>query len=189
MTAEDIASEGSILKVRSMIKPWKDIMGRIFDNSKKEDHRDYALLHLCTLENKAEEARMYWPGKMDCIERDINVERGVTDSFYYWTRGKIYGRETEEQITRAVEEELRIVSGLGDIKKVLLINKDVDFISSVILKEPHRSQVFPGGVKEYLEEQEKYISFTGRWNKIDDVREITNARDYIEGLGLKYIEN
>lgn len=95
----------------------------------------------------------------------------------------------EDEIARAVEEELRIVSGLGDIKKILLVNKDEDFIRDVVLREPHRAQVFPGGVSEYLSEQDKYVSFTGRWNKIDDVREITNAREYIEGLGLKYIEN
>jgi len=189
LTAEDIASEGCILKVRSMIKPWKDIMGRIFNNTKQEDHRDYTLLHLCILEHKVSEARMWWPEREDCLEKDINVERGVTDSLYYWLRGKIYGRETEEEIARAVEEELRIVSGVGDIKKILLINKDENFIRDVVLKEPHRAQVFPGGVSEYLSEQDKYISFTARWNKIDDVREITNAREYIEGLGLKYIEN
>ena len=189
LTAEDIASEGCILKVRSMIKPWKDIMGRIFNNTKQEDHRDYTLLHLCILEHKVSEARMWWPEREDCLEKDINVERGVTDSLYYWLRGKIYGRETEEEIARAVEEELRIVSGLGDIKKILLVNKDEDFIRNVILKEPHRAQVFPGGVSEYLSEQDKYISFTARWNKINEVREIENARDYIESLGLKYIEN
>ena len=189
LTAEDIASEGCIIKVRSMIKPWKDIMGRIFNNTKIEDHRDYTLLHLCVLEHRVEDAKVWRPGKEDCIERDINIERGVTDSLYYWTRGKIYGRETEEEIASAVEEELRIVSGFGDIKKILLVNKDEDFIRDVVLKEPHRAQVFPGGVKEYLSEQDKYVSFTGRWNKIDDVREIENARDYIESLGFKYIEN
>lgn len=180
LTAEDIASEGKIVKVRSMIKPWKDIMGRIFDNSKKEDHRDYSLLHLCVLEHSLID--------VDCGGL-VLVERGVTDSFYYWLRGKIYGRENEDEISRAVEEELRIASKLGDIKKILLVNKDEKFIRDVVLKEPHRAQVFPGGIKEYMKEQEKYVSFTARWNKIDEVREIENARDYIEGLGLKYIEN
>ena len=189
LTAEDIASEGSILKVRSMIKPWKDIMERIFDNTKDEDHRDYTLLHLSILSHVVEDAKMWWPGREDCIEKDINVERGVTDSLYYWTRGKIYGREVEDQIARAVEEELRIASAVGNVKKILLVNKDSEFIKNVILKEPHRAQVFPGGLEDYLEQQEKYIAFTSRWNKIDEVRVIENARDYIESLGLKYIEN
>ena len=180
LTAEDIASEGKIIKVRSMIKPWKDIMGRIFDNTKEEDHRDYTLLHLSLLTHIIGDVKS---------GEDVNIERGVTDSLYYWTRGKIYGREIEEEIARAVEEELRIVSGMGDIKKILLVNKDTEFIKNVVLSEPHRSQVFPGGLEDYLSQQDKYIAFTSRWNKIDEVREITNARDYIEGLGLEYIEN
>jgi len=163
-----------------MIKPWKDIMGRIFTNTKEEDHRDYTLLHLSLLSHVISDVK---------AGEEVNVERGVTDSLYYWTRGKIYGRDVEEEIARAVEEELKIASGVGEIKKILLVNKDSEFIKNVILKEPHRAQVFPGGLEDYLEQQEKYIAFTSRWNKIDEVRVIENARDYIEGLGLKYIEN
>lgn len=189
LAAENIASEGCIKEIRSMIKPWKDIMGRIFTNTKQEDHRDYTLLHLCILEHGISEAKMWWPEKEDCIEKDVNIERGVTDSLYYWLRGKVYGQSEMDSISRAVEEELRIVSGMGDIKKILLVNKDEKFIRDVVLKEPHRAKVFPGGVSEYLREQDNYVSFTGRWNNITDIREITNARDYIEGLGLKYIES
>lgn len=174
------ASEKEIVEVRSMIKYWKDSSLRIFSTSFKEDHRNYTLLHLCNLKHTVEN-----------IDEDseVVIERGVTDSLYYYLRGKIYGREIEDEIARAVEEELGIVSGLGDIKKILLVNKDEDFIRNVILKEPHRAQVFPGGVNDYLQQQNKYISFTARWNKINEVREIENARDYIESLGLKYIEN
>lgn len=172
------ASEKEIVEVRSMIKYWKDSSLRIFSTSFQEDHRNYTLLHLCNLKHTVENI-----GE----DSEVVIERGVTDSLYYWTRGKIYGREIEDEIARAVEEELRIVSGLGDIKKILLVNKDEDFIRNVILKEPHRAQVFPGGVNDYLQQQNKYISFTARWNKIDEVREIENARDYIEGLGLTYL--
>ena len=84
---------------------------------------------------------------------------------------------------------MNIVSGQGEIRKILLVNKDKDFIRDVILSEPHRLEVFPGGVEEYLSEQDKYTAFTSRYNNITDVREITCARDYIEGLGFEYIEN
>lgn len=174
------ASEKEIVEVRSMIKYWKDSSLRIFSTSFQEDHRNYTLLHLCNLKHTVENI-----GE----DSEVVIERGVTDSLYYWLRGKIYGREIEDEIACAVEEELRIVSGLGDIKKILLVNKDEDFIRNVILKESHRAQVFPGGVNDYLQQQNKYISFTARWNKIDEVKEIDNARDYIESLGLEYIEN
>lgn len=174
------ASEKEIVEVRSMIKYWKDSSLRIFSTSFQEDHRNYTLLHLCNLKHTVENI-----GE----DSEVVIERGVTDSLYYWLRGKIYGREIEDEIARAVEEELRIASGVGEIKKILLVNKDSEFIKNVILKEPHRAQVFPGGLPDYLEQQEKYIAFTSRWNKIDEVRVIENARDYIEGLGLKYIEN
>ncbi len=183
------ASEVDVYEIRSMIKPWKDIMGRIFGTSKAEDHRDYSLLHLCTLKNKLDEIEEYDEESYNLLENDILIERGVTDSLYYWTRGKVYGQETIQVIEKAVQEELDIVSGYGDVKKTLLVNKDKDFIRDVVLREPHRSQVFPGGVDDYLHQQEDYIAFTGRYNKITEVKVIENARDYIESLGLEYIEN
>lgn len=189
MTAEDIASDGCIKKVRSMIKVWKDLEGRIFLDTKPEDHRNFALLHLSLLQNMMDEVRLHRDPEIKFYPADINIERGVSDPFYYYLRGKIYGRDTEEIIERAVDEEMRIVDYFGDIKKILLVNKDREFIKNVVLLEPHRSQVFPGGVDDYLKQQDDYISFTARYNKITEVREIDNARDYIERLGLKYIEN
>ena len=189
LSAEREISEDMVFEIRSMIKPWKDIMGRVFGTTKPEDHRDYVLLHLCTIENilggMDEEASLSY----NLLPRTVLVERGVTDSLYYWLRDKIFGKSEEEIIERAVEEELNLLSGHGDIKKSLLVNQDRDFIKDVVLREPHRSGVFPGGVEQYLKEQENYISWTARWNKINEVREIKSAREYIEGLGLEYIEN
>ena len=184
LTAERNASENEVIEVRSMIKPWKDIMGRIFTTDKTEDHRNYTLLHLCILKNRIDD--------LDPVSFDLGklvlIERGVTDSLYYWTRGKIYGRETQEMIEKAVQEELNIVSPGKIVKKILLVNKDKEFIKNVILREPHRSAVFPGGLDDYLRQQDDYISFTSRYNDISEVIEINSARDYIEGLGLKFIE-
>lgn len=189
LSAEYVASEADVYEIRSMIKPWKDIMGRIFNTTKTEDHRDYALLHLCTMRNVIEEIDEYSIDSYNLLEKTILIERGVTDPLYYWLRGKVFGQNEEEIIERAVQEELDIISGYGDIKKILLVNQDKDFIRDVVLQEPHRSGVFPGGVEQYLKEQEDYISWTARWNNINEVREIKNAREYIEGLGLEYIEN
>ena len=187
LSAEREISEDVVFEIRSMIKPWKDFMGRIFDTSKPEDHRNYTLLHLCTIENILggidEEAALSY----DLLPRTILVERGVTDSLYYWLREKIFGQEEKESIEKAVEEELNLLGGHGEIKKILLVNQDRDFIENVVLREPHRSGVFPGGIEQYLKEQENYISWTSRWNNINEVREIKSAREYIEGLGLEYI--
>jgi hypothetical protein len=188
-TLSALHDDVNVYEIRSMIKPWKDIMGRIFGTSKPEDHRDFTLLHLCTLKNKLEEVSEFDEESYNLIENTFLVERGVTDSLYYWTRGKVYGQETIQIIEKAVQEELDIVSGYGEIEKILLVNKDKDFIRDVVLREPHRSQVFPGGVEDYLHQQEDYIAFTSRYNDITEVKVIENARDYIERLGLEYIEN
>ena len=188
-TLSALHDDVNVYEIRSMIKPWKDIMGRIFGTSKPEDHRDFTLLHLCTLKNKLEEVSEINEESYNLLDNTFLVERGVTDSLYYWTRGKIYGQETIQIIEKAVQEELDIVSGHGEKEKILLVNKDKDFIRDVVLREPHRSQVFPGGVEDYLYQQEDYIAFTSRYNDITEVRVIENARDYIERLGLEYIEN
>lgn len=187
LSAECVASEVDVFEVRSMIKSWKDIMGRIFNTTKAEDHRDFSLLHLCLLKSKIEDIGEYCENSYNLLPKDILVERGVTDSFYYWTRGKIIGREQEEMIQRAVEEELDIIKGFGDVKKILLVNKDKEFIRNIVLSEPHRSAVFPGGLDDYLRQQDDYISFTGRYNDITEVREIPSAKEYIESLGLDYL--
>ena len=188
-TLSALHDDVNVYEIRSMIKPWKDIMGRIFGTSKPEDHRDFTLLHLCTLKNKLEEVSEINEESYNLLDNTFLVERGVTDSLYYWTRGKIYGQETIQIIEKAVQEELDIVSGYGEIEKMLLVNKDKEFIRDVVLREPHRSQVFPGGGEDYLHQQEDYIAFTSRYNDITEVRVIENARDYIERLGLEYIEN
>ena len=188
-TLSALHDDVNVYEIRSMIKPWKDIMGRIFGTSKPEDHRDFTLLHLCTLKNKLEEVSEINEESYNLLDNTFLVERGVTDSLYYWTRGKIYGQETIQIIEKAVQEELDIVSGYGEIEKILLVNKDKDFIRDVVLREPHRSQVFPGGVEDYLHQQEDYIAFTARYNDITEVRVIENARDYIESLGLVFLNS
>ena len=120
-TLSALHDDVNVYEIRSMIKPWKDIMGRIFGTSKPEDHRDFTLLHLCTLKNKLEEVSEIDEESYNLLDNTFLVERGVTDSLYYWTRGKIYGQETIQIIEKAVQEELDIVSGYGEIEKILLV--------------------------------------------------------------------
>ena len=71
-------------------------------------------------------------------------------------------------------------------KKILLIQRDVDFIDNVVLKEKTRAERFPRGVEDYLKAQDLYIDFTKKFNKIDEIIEITNAKNYLKKLGIDY---
>ena len=68
---------------------------------------------------------------------------------------------------------------LGNVKKTLLIMKDVSFIRDIILIEPQRQKQFPGGADQYLEIQNTYVEFTKRWNKIDIETVINDASKFI----------
>ena len=63
----------------------------------------------------------------------------------------------------------------------------MEFLKEVVLKEKTRAEVFPGGIQEYLEKQDKYVEFTKKYNKIDKEIVIDNAKEYIESLGIEFI--
>lgn len=163
--------------VWSMIKSWKYAESNIFSNLTSPDHLNFAMLHLCTLETIVKCS----PGV-----QNILVERGVTDAIFYWLRNNVSAGADNSWISEAVNRELQIVSGF-EVEKVLLIMKDREFIENIVLKEPSRRLAFPLGVDSYLEDQNKYVDFTCRWNNITEVEEITSAQDYIKKLGLNYI--
>lgn len=157
---------------RSLIKTWKDMEKILGEYRPEYNDLNYALLHLCTLKN------------ISSTTSDLLVERGVTDAVFYRIK-KGFGVGVMN-IKELVKKELEFC-GDSNPEKILLINKDIDFIRDVILSEPHRRDAFPGGVEDYLREQEDYIKFTSEYNQITDVRTITNAQEYIESLGLKYM--
>lgn len=104
----------------------------------------------------------------------VGIERGVTDMLFFW---ELHGGEhSDELCNKLVKEEAEI---LGDVKKTLLVMKDRDFISDVILAEPQRRDQFPGGVEQYLEIQNTYVEFTKKWNKIDKETTIYEASKFI----------
>lgn len=155
--------------VWSMIKLWKDLESGIFDGKTEKNHLNFAILHLCNLENIIKSGG----------NETIYSERGVSDPLFYYMNGRDF-----DWFEDAVYKERDLCEGL-EIEKTLLIQKDVDFIENTILKEPHRKAIFPSAI-EYMEQQERYIKFTKKYNKIDNIIEINNAKDYITSLGKTF---
>lgn len=163
--------------VWSMIKPWKKHESGIFKNRLSYSDLNYANLHFCILEYLCKES--------DKESSTLLVERGVSDMIFYWLKNG--HKENEEWIRSVVEEESKIID--APIKKILLVQEDMDFIRNVILEEPSRRACFPGGLEDYLEQQEKYLEFTKKYNDISKIISIKDSRSYIENdLGLDYVE-
>lgn len=158
--------------VWSMIKLWKDLDSTIFSGKVEQNHLNFALLHLCCLENQLKNVR-------NKRAATVFSERGVSDPLFYYGDGY-----SEEWFGGVMEKERELCEGF-EVEKVLLVQKDENFIRNVILKEPHRNAVFPS-VSDYLEKQEKYVSFTEKYNAITEKIEIGDSRKYIESLGLTF---
>jgi hypothetical protein len=163
----------------SDIKPWKhweNILGT------SQDDRNYAILHLCNLRNAIYHNN--WPPGVN----NLLVERGVTDMLYYYYKNNRGIGEDSSWIKKVVREEdiLCEQNSYYTPRRILLIQKDIDFIKDVVLQEPTRAKEFPGGVQDYLEYQDAYVEFTQKYNKIDEVINIKDAEKYINDLGFEF---
>lgn len=173
-TLESKLDYNSKVAMWSDIKTWKQYEYKF--GLEKSD-LNYAALHLCRLKNYIYDI----PFSKNI--RIILVERGVSDMMFYWSNK--HG-ENEEDIRKVVNEEVMLEKQCSYPEKILLVQKDINFIKEVILKEPTRAECFPGGVNDYLEQQDKYIEFTNKYNKITDTIIIEDAEKYIKSLGLVY---
>lgn len=187
----------------SGIKQWKSWETSILGNKNNPSDLNFALLHLSRLSD-----REYSIIKDNTV---FHIERGISDMVFYWLLSlpnESSNNLTEEGIKKSllgysvdhmsnesmlknlIEEEIKVSKFIGgdevDPRKILLVQRDVDFIENVVLKERTRAERFPGGVEDYLKAQDLYIDFTKRFNKIDEVIEITSAVDYLDKLGIKY---
>ena len=158
----------------SMIKSWKNLENDLFSGLIEYNDLNYALLHLCMLEET-----------MNNLSDDsgVLIERGVTDMLFYKTREMLSIND------RWVDSIVKYEDSLCKKKpeKILLIQNDEEFIRDVILKEPSRKEKFPGGIEDYLRTQRFYVDFTKRHNDITEIIEITNAKDYITNtLGMEF---
>ena len=161
----------------SQIKSWKYYQNGVFKGKVEDNNLLFSILHLTRLREFVD--ANHYEGF------NLAVERGVTDSLFYWIscKGGIISEEDDAMIKEAVRQEHHLL--LPDfylIKKTLLIQKDKDFIENEIFKEPTRREKFSGSLENYLESQDRYVEFTKRYNNIDEVIEITNAKDYINNF-------
>lgn len=172
------ALKGTTIKTKSGyvvwsdIKPWKNWRDKYFPDS-PTTHSNFTLLHLMSIKNIP----------TNLLERDtpIIIERGVTDSLFYYSRQK-------EPLDNTIQDLVDLEQSLlppGNIKKTLLVMCDQEFIESKVLTtEITRRQEFPT-LTDYITSQEKYVEFTTKWNRIDEIVYIKDAYDYIKKLKEK----
>ena len=165
----------------SGIKRWKIWEKDVLMGKNNPSDLNFALLHLSRLSDLE-----FNIAKDDST---LFIERGVSDMLFYWLRNNPACKE-ETIITNLIEEELRVskksAGGDREPEKILLVQRDYDFVRDVVFKEPSRSKCFPGGIEEYIDTQNQYIDFTKKYNKITSIVEINNAKEYLRSLGVNW---
>ena len=171
-----LSNNQDIAVVWSMIKTWKRLETGIYSGLIERNDLNYALLHLCNLEHTLKTTD----------KKDILVERGVSDmSFYRLSAYRNMSESIDDSwIRKSVEEELRQCID-HKIYKILLVQNDREFIENVVLSEKTRREVFPN-LDTYLKCQDQYVKFCEKYNDIDEIIKINNAKSYLESLGIEY---
>lgn len=167
------------LYMPSMIKYWKSIENGVFKGMVQENHLNFAILHLCNLKNFIE--KEVNPKIIDNDLDQIMIERGITDMIFYKVKDYIDNLYSDDWIINAVNEEKSILPKEITVNKILLIQKDKEFIESTVLKEPSRREIFPDA-EAYLKAQSMYVDFTKKYNNITKTIVIENANDYLKKL-------
>lgn len=173
----------SYFKVLSETKPYFNIDKRYFNWSARSNNAHICSCRLMILSN-------YLP-----TNRDIVCERGVTDFIFGLPDSNISGMDSYDLIDinglSELESNLLCNSNNSPIRKVLLVMKDEDFIINEVLSGKdsyYRKRLYPD-LDTYFKKQNEYIDFTCKYNLINEVVPILNARDYIENeLNLLYHE-
>lgn len=173
----------SYFKVLSETKPYFNIDKRYFNWSARSNNAHICSCRIMILSN-------YLP-----TNRDIVCERGVTDFIFGLPDSNISGMDSYDLIDinglSELESNLLCNSNNSPIRKVLLVMKDEDFIINEVLSGEdsyYRKRLYPD-LDTYFKKQNEYIDFTCKYNLINEVVPILNARDYIENeLNLLYHE-
>lgn len=180
-TIESIKNKDSTVEImESKIKKWKDYEKELFKDMIPYSDLIYSILHLTQLGDFMRIAASKRPDY-------ALIERGVTDSLFYYYKNNPNLDYDNDFIRNVVRREwIQLLPDFFRAKRILLVQRDEEFIKTHVLKENHRNQIFPD-VQTYLKNQEQYVYFTKTYNQIDEIIEITNARDYIENiLDVKY---
>lgn len=162
-------------KVYSDTKPFFNYDKLYFNWSGVPNDSHLAIHRLLTLDLEG-----YLPN-----DRNIVIERGVSDNIFCVPNRKLPGLDTYDKIKikELVDKESEIISRKSGarIEKILLIMEDKKFIENEVLKEDSRRSIYPD-LNIYLSKQDEYIEFTNKWNSISKTIIIRNAFDYINKL-------
>ena len=175
--------------IKSLLKPGDDVLWsgikrwksweKLLDGRLESNNLNLALLHLSRLSDKE--------FNLALDDRDLYVERGVSDMLFYWLQNSS-ALNSEIIIPGLIEEELKISKtvsgGQEEPEKILLVQRDYDFIEHVVFSEPTRRNCFPGGIRDYIDAQDRYVKFTKTYNKISNVIYIDNAKEYLSSIGV-----
>lgn len=163
--------------MESSIKPWKYYQFGLYNGRTEYNDLTYGILHLVRLREFMDN---------NCSSEKLIVERGVTDSLFYYYYNSEFpsGKEVSEDpkfINDVVKAERSLLlPDFSKVERILLIQNDKNFIKDVVLKDEYRKKTFNNSPELYLSLQEKYISFTTKYNAIDKIVRIDDAEDYIK---------
>lgn len=180
-TIEAVKKKEPGLKVmESSIKTWKYYQFGLYAGLTEYNDLTYGILHLVRLREFMEQNHS---------EDKLLIERGITDSMFYHYYSDEFPKglvsENPRFVADVVEaEKSLLLPDFSKIERVLLVQNDKDFVRDVVLQEKYRKKTFKGSPDLYFEMQEKYVEFTAKYNAIDKIIRIDNAREYItETLG------
>lgn len=162
----------------SAIKRWKYYQFGIFSGLTEYTDLTYGILHLVRLRE--------FMDKNHSAENDLIIERGITDSlfYYYYNDGFNVEAGMDENLTlinnATAQEQILLLPDFYRIERILLIQEDKDFVRDVVFQDEFRRKTFKNDPDLYFKMQDLYVSFTKRHNVIDKVIRITSAKEYIE---------
>lgn len=176
-TIESIKKKQPDLKVmESSIKAWKYYQFGIYNGLTEYNDLTYGILHLVRLREFIEHSQP---------KDDVLIERGVTDSLFYYYYNDEFSSgkekvENSEFIEKVVQAERSVLlPDFSKIERILLVQNDKDFVRNVVLKDEYRKKTFKNDPNLYFQLQEKYVEFTSKYNPIDSIIRIDNAEEYI----------
>lgn len=166
-------------KIYSDTKAFYGMDERYFNWSSRPNDAHLAIHRLLTLQ---------LPGFLP-KDQDVAIERGVSDNLFCIPNRKIQGMDRYDliDIDGLIELELKALKDY-EIRKVLLIMEDEEFVKSKVINDKYRAALYPD-IDTYMSEQDRYVKFTRKYNDIDSTYLITDAKDYIiNTLKLDYNE-
>ena len=162
--------DSGVMVMNSSIKNWKYYENGVFNGKIEYNDLTYGILHLVRLREFIDSN--YQKGV------DLIIERGITDPLFYYSQSNVAPGLMIEEAVR--QEQSLLLPDFFQIERILLVQNDKDFIKNYILQDPYRKQTFKNDPEYYLGLQEDYINFTTRYNGIDQIVRVDDAKDYIE---------